>query len=270
MIHVNVDVTNPGQFFACCGLLELADRLWPGAEGRFEGRNFVIAGSGVEAAALLDGLTRCELRNTMTPGQRSRRDELNAKSKLSPGEEVELKRLDSLMREEPLVFGDPFCFRTDWWHDDRAGGSRFKTWAGQQSVLDIGTKMKVPLAGLDDPETWFTYRASGAVPFFFDSDAGASSAVDVGFSPDPLKVGASFRPLVELAAFVGLQRFRPRPAGDNLYEYVTWGEALPPELAAVAACGLMPIRGQAFYFRLLFRTKYLKSFLPATAMGDVR
>jgi len=29
-ITVTVDVTNPGQFFACCGLLELADRLWPG------------------------------------------------------------------------------------------------------------------------------------------------------------------------------------------------------------------------------------------------
>ena len=28
-ITVNVDVTNPGQFLACCGLLELADRLWP-------------------------------------------------------------------------------------------------------------------------------------------------------------------------------------------------------------------------------------------------
>ena len=27
---VNVDPTNPGQFFACCGLLELADRLWQG------------------------------------------------------------------------------------------------------------------------------------------------------------------------------------------------------------------------------------------------
>jgi len=34
-ITVNVDVTNPGQFFACCGLLELAHRLWPGAEGWF-------------------------------------------------------------------------------------------------------------------------------------------------------------------------------------------------------------------------------------------
>ena len=28
-INVNIDVTNPGQFFACCGLLELADRLIP-------------------------------------------------------------------------------------------------------------------------------------------------------------------------------------------------------------------------------------------------
>ena len=31
-IRINVDPTNPGQFFACCGLLEFADRLWPGAE----------------------------------------------------------------------------------------------------------------------------------------------------------------------------------------------------------------------------------------------
>ena len=32
-IRVRVDPTNPGQFFACCGLLELADRLWGGVEG---------------------------------------------------------------------------------------------------------------------------------------------------------------------------------------------------------------------------------------------
>ena len=47
-ITVAVDPTNPGQFFACCGLLELADRLWPGAEGWFaaEGRGFKIACGG--------------------------------------------------------------------------------------------------------------------------------------------------------------------------------------------------------------------------------
>ena len=41
-IRVKVDVTNPGQFFACCGLLELADRLWPGAEGWFEEGHFAF------------------------------------------------------------------------------------------------------------------------------------------------------------------------------------------------------------------------------------
>jgi len=41
-IKVKIDTTNPGQFFACCGLLELADQLWPGAEGWFERRRFFI------------------------------------------------------------------------------------------------------------------------------------------------------------------------------------------------------------------------------------
>src|SRR5262245_54537618 len=45
-IRIKVDLTNPGQFFACCGLLELADRLWPGAEAWFEGRDFCLKADG--------------------------------------------------------------------------------------------------------------------------------------------------------------------------------------------------------------------------------
>ena len=45
-ITVNVEATNPGQFFACCGLLELADRLWPGAEGWFQEDKFFVACGG--------------------------------------------------------------------------------------------------------------------------------------------------------------------------------------------------------------------------------
>ncbi|MBI4454814.1 MAG: hypothetical protein HY644_02830 [Acidobacteria bacterium] len=41
-IRVPVDLTNPGQFFACCGLLELADRLWPGAQAWFDRRGFCL------------------------------------------------------------------------------------------------------------------------------------------------------------------------------------------------------------------------------------
>jgi CRISPR-associated protein Csx14 len=58
-IRVNVDPTNPGQFFACCGLLELADRLWPGAEGWFadDGREFRIACDGM-LPGILSALTK--------------------------------------------------------------------------------------------------------------------------------------------------------------------------------------------------------------------
>jgi CRISPR-associated protein Csb3 len=44
---------------------------------------------------------------------------------------------------------------------------------------------------------------------------------------------------------------------------------LPPELAAAACCGLLPSESsRTLEFRLLYRTKYLKSFLPARHIGD--
>jgi CRISPR-associated protein Csx14 len=49
-MRVNVDVTNPGQFFACCGLLELVDRLWPGPEGWFEEPRHGVGGGSVPAS----------------------------------------------------------------------------------------------------------------------------------------------------------------------------------------------------------------------------
>ena len=60
-IRITVDPTNPGQFFACCGLLELADRLWRGAEGGFESENtsFVVSSpiSSGGFAGLIDKLS---------------------------------------------------------------------------------------------------------------------------------------------------------------------------------------------------------------------
>ena len=43
-VSIPVDLSNPGQFFACCGLLELADRIWPKAavRARFEPRHFLL------------------------------------------------------------------------------------------------------------------------------------------------------------------------------------------------------------------------------------
>src|ERR671939_36670 len=86
-IRVNVDPTNPGQFFACCGLLELADRLWAGAEGWYtEGATTfclcpVADTTSTHAEGLIQALVRCKLTNTMTDEQVRRRYELARKKK---------------------------------------------------------------------------------------------------------------------------------------------------------------------------------------------
>jgi CRISPR-associated protein Csb3 len=183
----------------------------------------------------------------------------------------EESRLASLWRESPVVLGAPFDLTIDWPQDTRAGGSILKTWAGQQSVIDIALGMRAQLAQAGDAladDAWLALTSrGGGLPFNFDSDLGGQGApLDIGFSFDPLpgmKVGV--RPVIELCAFVGLQRFRPTREGkENRYTYSTWREPLPPSTAAVAACGRLSLPGdRRFEFRLLYRTKYLKSFLSA-------
>jgi CRISPR-associated protein Csb3 len=285
MIRVIVDPTNPGQFFACCGLLELTDRLWKGAEGWFNDRLFCLRPiSAVEDATstnLFSNLIGCRLTNTMTPEQENRLKELSKKTgkerAKTPGLDDEKKSLEKLRREEPILLHAPFNMRLNWFQDDLAGGSRFKTWAGQQSVLEIASSMKgaleFPNWQTKSPEEWFAYSTSKCgLPFNFDADLGGQgSALDVGFSFDPLagsaltRIESTARPCLEFLAFVGLQRFRPRQiAKDNRYIYCPWTRPMMPEIAAPAACGMLPITDvPIFEFRLLYRTKYLKSFLPA-------
>lgn len=285
ILAVPIDLGNPGQFFACCGLLELADRVWPGTRGAFEGNTFSLFAPKTMTAAgaigLLDTLAHCTLTNTMTSGQVARLHELMAmkssEREREPGLDAEKKSLEKLRREEPILLQAPFELRLDWFLDGSAGGSRFKTWAGQQSVFDIALSMKNAIAAPDwrtrAPAEWFSKSVRGCgLPFNFDSDLGGQgTALDVGFSLDPLAASAttriepSARPCLEFLAFIGLQRFRPRQLmNDNRYLYCAWTQPLLPELAAPAACGMLPL-GDAplFEFRLLYRTKYLKSFLPA-------
>jgi CRISPR-associated protein Csb3 len=273
---IKVDCANPGQFFACCGLFELANRLWRGAEAWFEKQKFYIACDGT-LGQLLDALAGCGLTNTMTEAQHARFAELGgmatAKRK-GAGVEDEYKNLGKLRREAPILLKEPFDITLDWFTDDYAGGSRFKTWAGQQSVLSISTSMKDALketAWRNEACLTFSVKDCGP-PFNFDSDLGGQGgAIDVGFSFDPLagsaltRIESSARPALELLAFIGLQRFRPAEIkGENRFLYIAWNRPLAIQIAMPTACGAVPIAGANRYeFRLLYRTKYLKSFLPA-------
>lgn len=57
-IRIPVDRTNPGQFFACCGLLELAGRLDENAQGCFQGQHLWLYTS---ATDVLDRFFSCRV-----------------------------------------------------------------------------------------------------------------------------------------------------------------------------------------------------------------
>jgi hypothetical protein len=243
-IRVPIDPSNPGQFFACCGLLELANRFWRGTEAWFGADQFTMSSAGTFQKLL-------------------------AKLK-----QVRLLALEpDVPTTSPLWLPGPIDLRLDWWLDDRAGGSNFKTWAGQQKVVTIATAMQASLdpASLDEESLLNTsavlYADGGEKiePFYFDARRAAQShSLDVGFSPDAQKMLMPVYSAVEFLCLVGLQRFRPARLGnDNAYEYAVWCAPLPVEVAAAAACGGMAGCGSRYRFPMLYRTKYLKGFLPA-------
>ncbi len=278
-IRIGIDPTNPGQFFACCGLLELADRLWRGAEGAFSftGDEFSLSRTrdsiGGNADELRCKLAGCEITSTMTDEQISRLKKLLNQEKISLTWEdiAEKQGLSELWKRERLCLGEPFHLWIDWWGDDRSGGSSFKTWAGKQFVIDLVRGMQSQIR----TDRWSSIPAArwlnepandGSLPLYFDADIGGqSSSLDVGFSMDALSMRSRTRPMIEIAAFIGLQRFRPSPEKlSGSFSYGQWTDSLPPILAAAACCGrLSQRRGMTFEFRLLYRTKYLKSFLTA-------
>ncbi|HEY3911697.1 MAG TPA: hypothetical protein VGM07_17685 [Stellaceae bacterium] len=173
-IVLEVDLRNPGQFFACCGALELAGRLWPGIEGWF-------AASGPRA--------------TFQIATRSGRNDPLGEIVRILCESEPLAELDHDHKEhkpdrQPVVLR-PFGLRLDWWlesYDGDAEKSELKIWAGQQTPLGKLNDLRVcwrEIAARDSgtpPRGLFRGRRPMTGRFGFDPSA-SWEALDVGFSP---------------------------------------------------------------------------------------
>jgi len=259
-ISVRVDPSNPGQFFACCGLLELADRLWKGAEGWFREKAFSFrALDAVEGAErTLGGLVRAVAQ--VSPRA------------VDPGDEY----------ASPIDIPAPFELRLDWWKDDRSGGDRLKAWAGSMRGLRIASAMQSMLsreelqtsALLDYAEVVYDPAEpdNKVEPFYFDARRGSNARpIDIEFSPDALKMESLAYPAVEFLCLVGIQRFRPLATETpRVFNYYTWAIPLAARVAPLAACGVLThaaVRG--FRFENAFRTdqRKHKAFTTATAIG---
>lgn len=251
-ITVNVDVTNPGQFFACCGLLELADRLWPGAEGWFgeDGCAFHLACDGT-LPSLVDAIANAELVHT------------------DPTD----------LYSSPLLLAGPFrSLSIDWWMTDRTGARDLKVWAGTMESVEIACAMQHAMRNnqFHSPNLFnvgMVVMTPGdsnkkKEPYYFDARrAGNAHSRDIGFSPNDLNLTSTAHPAVELLCLIGLQVARPAFTSETrIYDYFTWKIPLPSSLLLAASTGKLTLPGQRGYrFENWFRTgqKKHKAFRPA-------
>jgi CRISPR-associated protein Csb3 len=293
---VNADVTNPGQFFACCGLLELAHRLWPGAEGWFDGASSRFAISSNDSSATLQHLF-CKMRDCDLTGlSKQERDELEAFKKesrdlkkhreaLPPDKEQRGKELGTQARKGAIQIGAPFNLSLDWWQTGDDHIATPKTWAGRQEIQKVARACQDALSGIGEPKNMFDHgcvlrmpheyckrkpeESKSVEPFYFDARRFAH-ALDTGFSLDAQDAETEAHPAVELLCLIGLQRFRPVATADKwAFEYSLWSTPLPVSVASAVVCGAVS-RGRRYRFSLLFRDdqKRYKAFDFATPIGD--
>ncbi len=252
-IRVDVRPENPGEFLACCGLLELADRLW-GAEGWFEGGAFIIrcATEGATLREVLEALVHeLPVEVTTLPSG------IAVKPLIAP-----LRLRIPGARPATLLLDAWMTLAADRKAVEAVASPPWNFWSGQQTSMRIWRTLSEALGGQikqlhQNPASLFRQRISLGGRFGFDPGA-AWTALDVGFSPNEQGLDVSSSPAVELLAAVGLQRFRPALSRDRQwFVYATWGRPLYPAVAAAAACGSVPVpTTKTFRGRVIGRGSY--------------
>jgi len=294
---VNVDVTNPGQFFACCGLLELAHCLWPDAEGCFHAADNSFGVYREEPTEDMERLF-CDLRECTISGlsdqERREQDTLEAESrklrkegqKLSSDKEKRRKQLGTAAREGAILIGQPFNLILNWWQTADDDAATPKTWAGRQEIHRIARAAQDALSHfstsgdlLNDgcvlrlPREYCKSKLDkmkSVEPFYFDAIRFAH-ALDAGFSLDAQDAETIAHPAIELLCLIGLQRFHPAATSARWsFDYWTWLQPLTAPVAASIVCGVVPTNArQGHRFQLRFRDdqKRYKAFGFANPIG---
>lgn len=261
-IRVNVEPTNPGQFFACCGLLELADRLWPGAEGWFENGEFHVQPEG-QLSEVLNALVAAE------PQPLSRVcDTVEVPPLIAP------LRLPLPGSSVPLDLDGWMTVRVEKGEAKAVANPPWNFWSGQQTSLRIWQALQAALAQQLNTlveGNWpalFSQLVVLTGRFGFDPGP-AWNTLDVGFSPNEQGLGVASSAAVELLAAVGLQRFRPRMHRRDRFVYVTWGVPLGPAVAAAAMAGCVPAPPSIQYLgRVISRGSYAALGYSTPLSGD--
>jgi CRISPR-associated protein Csx14 len=243
-ISVDANVRNPGQFFACCGLLETVARIWPDSEGWFETTTrqttFCIASRSNQNDPLGEIVRKICEPDTF--------------------KEADAEHYDAGFR--PLLL-PPFNLRLDWWTE---GGlnkkSPLKLWAGRQTPLGIMTDMQTELRQIKPDRDLFNQKRLMSGRFGIDV-ASSWTSRGLGFSPDEQNIPWGTYPATEILAAIGLQRCRPlrvEGMGGRRFVYHIWTSPLEISVLPAAAIAGKGEIADKYQFEVKMRNKQYGSF----------
>ena len=251
--RIPVDLRNPGQVFACLGLMEVMESLGSAVCGGFENDNgqakFVIKADKTYSpvGTALDFLT-CAKVVAIAPSANEFKDKSG----------VTIDRLDEMVfpQAEPKTSILPVVLQ------GRDGASvsisHFSEAVSQTAIRDNckfwgGAAGYSAAARTRDLISAFSQLDGElkrqAVNDPFNVPALISNgfrlemrrdyvAIDVGFSPNEIRdMDIAGYPLVELFAAIGLEHARPRKISRLKYHYAVWMNMLPTSLARVVLGG---------------------------------
>ena len=214
-LSLSIDVENPGHFFACCGILYCADRIYDSAEGHFRtdsGQNVFVLTTTSESNPIEEIVSK-----------------LNASK--------DPRKVDPDKSDTALIF-DSMSVMMDFWNhfDDRP---KIKLFAGQEDSKKLLCRWMDHLARSDKKINGLLDLQVQDLPSGFDTTT-SWNTLDIGFSLNAHKMNKkiSTYPLVEFFAYLGIQTYSWEKRKDG-YFYRIWTVPLPITLARAAAAGAL-------------------------------
>lgn len=239
--RLTIDPLNPGQFYACCGLLE-----WLRFQG-VEGESWFVTEPMRPKSAEFVFASSC-------PVDLTRQIRLLREAACDREGGFDNDELHSVAPVTITAGGSTLVL--DWWLDEfRTKPLPMKCWAGQQTSLSILSELLTLLPAEAGREVLNT-PAMTTSRFGVDPRS-AWTALDFGFSPNEQKRDAATFPGTEVLAAIGLQGFRPERQPGWKYRYCLWAKPLalaPARLAAAA--GWDGLAGGRYQFELSKRGSY--------------
>ena len=213
-LRIPLDPLNPGQFFACCGLFELATN-------NGEARAYFEADEATPRRAHFIVHESANIRDVLQAVR-----DANPTPLADRGEDSTRPILLTINGKEVVL---------DWWLDFFGEGTTsLKCWAGQVTTRKLFDDLP-PLIDPDcEPCRLMTAAAMTKSKLGIDPRS-AWNALDFGFSPDAHNKDAATYPAVEVLGAIGLQGFRPYPDRRDNIAYHLWAAPLPLTVARLAA-----------------------------------